>query len=135
MNIREEAKIMADLLRSGHTMLSDSCPVCNNPVFQSKQGHTFCPICNREIIFLKGDQEVSDNVKKSLPHESHTPNNIQSYESKAVPVKEHMFEIVTKKINWILQKLKNETQIEMVERYTKLLLTLSELLKLNENLE
>ncbi len=34
--IREEAKKMADLLRSGHTMLNLACPVCNNPLFRNK---------------------------------------------------------------------------------------------------
>ena len=43
---------MADLLKSGATMLSDICPVCGTPLFKVK-GETFCAKCNKPVVYQK----------------------------------------------------------------------------------
>ena len=53
--IKEEAKKMAELLRSGHTMLNLACPVCNNPLFRNKDNEILCPICNKRVLVKKND--------------------------------------------------------------------------------
>jgi len=43
---------MADLLKSGATMLSDICPVCGTPLFKVK-GEVFCAKCNKPVVYQK----------------------------------------------------------------------------------
>ncbi|MFX0138703.1 MAG: Sjogren's syndrome/scleroderma autoantigen 1 family protein [Candidatus Hodarchaeota archaeon] len=135
MRIKEDAKIMADLLRSGHTMLSDACPICNNPIFKDKQGNTFCPICNRKIVFVQNEQASHTKAKKSIPQESDVSLINQNNENKVALVKKHVIENITEKIHWIIRKLREESQIEMIERYTNLLLTFYEILEKFNKLE
>ena len=48
----EDVKRMADLLKSGATMLSDVCPECGNPHFRVK-GDTFCAKCNKPVVYAR----------------------------------------------------------------------------------
>src|SRR3989442_5690778 len=48
----EDVKRMADLLKSGATMLSDVCPVCGTPLFKVK-GEVFCAKCNKPVVYQK----------------------------------------------------------------------------------
>jgi len=43
---------MADLLKSGATMLSDTCPVCGSPLFRVK-GEVLCAKCNKPVVYEK----------------------------------------------------------------------------------
>jgi UPF0148 protein len=51
-----EVKRMADLLRSGATMLQETCPVCATPLFRLGRD-TFCPKCNRPVAIVKSAEE------------------------------------------------------------------------------
>lgn len=43
---------MADLLKSGATMLSDICPECGSPLFRIK-GEVFCAKCNKPVVYTR----------------------------------------------------------------------------------
>jgi len=51
-------KQIAELLRKGATMLSESCPECNTPLFRLKDGSLFCPMCNKPVVVVSGDAEA-----------------------------------------------------------------------------
>ncbi|WP_449461656.1 Sjogren's syndrome/scleroderma autoantigen 1 family protein [Tardisphaera miroshnichenkoae] len=56
----EDIKRMANLLKSGATMLADTCPVCGSPLFKLRDGQVICPHCNKPVVFVKaGQQEAS----------------------------------------------------------------------------
>lgn len=55
-NKLNEIKRMADLLKSGAIMLSESCPVCSTPLFEFK-GEVFCAKCNKPVAIVKGLKE------------------------------------------------------------------------------
>ena len=60
----EDVKRMADLLKSGATMLSDVCPECGSPLFRVK-GDIFCAKCNKPVIYSRATgppKTVSSNV-------------------------------------------------------------------------
>ena len=48
----EDVKRMAELLKSGATMLSDICPECGSPLFRVK-GDIFCAKCNKQVVYAK----------------------------------------------------------------------------------
>ena len=48
----EDVKRMAELLKSGATMLSDVCPNCGSPLFKVK-GDTFCAKCNKPVVYAR----------------------------------------------------------------------------------
>ncbi|MGD2142812.1 MAG: Sjogren's syndrome/scleroderma autoantigen 1 family protein, partial [Candidatus Bathyarchaeota archaeon] len=45
----DSMKSMAELLRSGATMLSRSCPECDSPLFKLKSGDIVCAKCQRRV--------------------------------------------------------------------------------------
>ena len=50
-------KNMGELLRKGATMLSESCPECNTPLFRLKDGSLICPMCNKPVVIVPADAE------------------------------------------------------------------------------
>jgi UPF0148 protein len=68
-----EVKRMADLLRSGATMLRETCPVCATPLFRLGKD-TFCPKCNRPVAIVKSSEDevrlagrqVLDNLEQVI---------------------------------------------------------------------
>jgi len=53
----EDIKRMADYLRKGATMLSESCPECNSPLFKIHED-VWCPKCNKRVVIVKSEEEV-----------------------------------------------------------------------------
>ena len=53
-----EVKRMAELLKTGATMLSDICPECGTPLFKMGEG-IFCPKCNRPVVMVKSTEDES----------------------------------------------------------------------------
>ena len=51
-------KNMGELLRKGATMLSESCPECNTPLFRLKDGSLICPMCNKPVVIVSADTDV-----------------------------------------------------------------------------
>lgn len=119
MFIKEDAKKMADLLRTGHKMLNLSCPICNNPIFQNKDGVSFCAICNREVI-------MADSVSDKNIEEKEI---ILDKNTKQVNIPSALITVLTDKLNWITQKLEKENQLDIIEKYLKILFDLLNLLE------
>jgi len=121
---------MADLLRSGYTMLNIACPVCNNPVFRNKEGEKFCPSCNRKVVVI--NDQITQNFEK---RENASANNRNSEFISNKDVINSLNEVIPKKMQWIIEKLKTETQLELIKNYTDILSTLYDLLnKINFSL-
>ncbi|RLE53120.1 MAG: hypothetical protein DRJ26_03750 [Candidatus Methanomethylicota archaeon] len=57
---RAKLKEMADLLRSGATMLPQICPECSAPLFKLKTGEIICPVCKRKVIFTKESEQIKE---------------------------------------------------------------------------
>ncbi len=51
-----EVKKMAELLKSGATMLSETCPECGTPLFR-KGKETSCPKCNKPVIIIQSAEQ------------------------------------------------------------------------------
>jgi len=54
-NLGSEVKKMAELLKSGATMLSELCPECGNPLFKIKN-EIFCVKCNKPVVIVKATE-------------------------------------------------------------------------------
>ena len=131
-NSKDNAKIMAGLLRSGYTMLNLACPVCNNPLFRKKDNDILCPICNKKVIIKKEDDVTSDikDINKSEYREKKIIEIDTPFNSNL----NFLIGILEKKINIISQKLEQETQIDSIERYIKVLTEIFDFLnKLKNN--
>jgi len=100
---------MADLLRSGNTMLNLACPVCNNPIFRKKDGDTFCPTCNREVLIVSN--KVVQNNKKQEIYQQNQYTEVFNL----------LYSVLIEKIEVITQKLKNENQIHLIDMYISIL--------------
>ncbi len=53
----EVVKKMASLLKSGATMLEQTCPFCNVPLFRLKTGEVVCPSCGQRFVIVSSDEE------------------------------------------------------------------------------
>ena len=51
-------KNMGELLRKGAKMLSQSCPECNTPIFQLKDGSLYCAMCEKPVIYVPADTDT-----------------------------------------------------------------------------
>ena len=51
-------KQMADLLRKGATMLSETCPECNTPLFKLQDGSLVCSMCNKPVLVVPPDADT-----------------------------------------------------------------------------
>ena len=57
---KDRVKSMADLLRSGATMTSLSCPVCSSPLLRLKNGDLWCGQCQKKVIVVKEGEEYDE---------------------------------------------------------------------------
>lgn len=110
---------MADLLRSGNKMLNKSCPECNSPIFQDKEGNLFCPTCNRQIVIMEGNSSQIDKVTTKKKKGDKKNENDLIDES---------IRVLSKKIDWLLKKIESENQIENLKRLLILLREIYEIL-------
>jgi UPF0148 protein len=51
-------KQMAELLRKGATMLNETCPECNTPLFKLKDGSLVCPMCNKPVVYASANADT-----------------------------------------------------------------------------
>lgn len=58
MAVSIEVKKMAELLKSGATMLSETCPECGTPLFRRGK-ETFCPKCNKPVVIVQTAEDES----------------------------------------------------------------------------
>ncbi|BCS91728.1 hypothetical protein L3N51_00865 [Metallosphaera sp. J1] len=64
MSSEQSVKRAAELLRQGATMLSESCPLCNSPLYKLKNGEIVCPVHGRVIIAR--DEEEEKKLKRGI---------------------------------------------------------------------
>jgi len=55
-NDDKQIKRMADLLKSGATMLFEHCPECSTPLFKIEDD-IWCPNCNKRVIIVREGEE------------------------------------------------------------------------------
>ena len=56
---------MANLLKSGATMLFEHCPQCGSPLFKL-QDEVSCPKCDKRVVIVKAGEQVPDVSKSDL---------------------------------------------------------------------
>ncbi|MHA1680631.1 MAG: Sjogren's syndrome/scleroderma autoantigen 1 family protein [Promethearchaeota archaeon] len=71
-------KKMSVFLKQGATMLDLSCPVCNNPLFQLKNGDKACVICERKVIY-ENERDDLDNGINERDHHPKNPVNLERH--------------------------------------------------------
>ncbi|MCS7104240.1 MAG: hypothetical protein NZ954_01565 [Thermofilaceae archaeon] len=53
----EVVRKMAGLLKSGATMLEQTCPSCNVPLFRLKTGEVVCSNCGQRFVIVTSEEE------------------------------------------------------------------------------
>ncbi|MEZ0289501.1 MAG: Sjogren's syndrome/scleroderma autoantigen 1 family protein [Sulfolobales archaeon] len=96
---REEAiRKMAELLRSGATMLAETCPICGSPLFKLKSGEVVCPIHGRVYIVSK-DEEISKISTETVLNKLET--------------------IASRQIDLLLRRMSEENEFETLEAISR----------------
>lgn len=54
----ERSKRLAEALLKGWKMLSDNCPVCGSPLFETPGGEVVCAVCGTRVILVGSEEEV-----------------------------------------------------------------------------
>ncbi|HID90667.1 TPA: hypothetical protein EYP44_01750 [Candidatus Bathyarchaeota archaeon] len=101
--LSEKRKIerMADLLRSGATMLSQPCPACSTPLFRMPSGEIWCSSCNKRVLILK----ESERPAKAL----------------GLLLLESLEDSLMSKLETIHEKIEDENDIEEIGRLSTIL--------------
>ncbi|EHP68663.1 MAG: Sjogren's syndrome/scleroderma autoantigen 1 family protein [Metallosphaera yellowstonensis] len=84
--VDQSVRKAAELLKQGASMLSESCPVCNNPLYKLRNGEIVCPIHGKVIIAK--DEEEEKRLKRDLLLDSLEETLIESMTSISKRVKE-----------------------------------------------
>jgi UPF0148 protein len=100
--LSEDVRRMADLLKSGATMLSDTCPVCGSPLFRIK-GEVFCAKCNKPVVYEKATA-TGPSAKISPSH-----------------LLDSLEQTIVSKLNEANEALKNEKEPERLTVYSNLI--------------
>ncbi|MFX0104972.1 MAG: Sjogren's syndrome/scleroderma autoantigen 1 family protein [Candidatus Hodarchaeota archaeon] len=127
IEISDNIKKMAELLRSGNTMLNIPCPICNNPIFRKRDGNTFCPTCNRNVLIIS-NKTLQNNIAKGNEIQNNTKQEIASQNRKN-EVFNLLEDVLIEKIEMISEKLRNEVQLNLIEKYTNILVKYFDILR------
>ncbi|TFF97091.1 MAG: hypothetical protein EU547_05275 [Promethearchaeota archaeon] len=138
----KNVKKMAELLRSGNTMLNKSCPVCNTPIFRNQKGELFCPSCNRKVFIVDKDSQQLSREESASNRTSSTINKKKPNKNQLKNINDELVEktsnILKNKINSLLNKMETEIQVNQLREYIHLIKDLYELLfflkKKNKNI-
>ena len=99
-------KSMADLLRRGATLTNLACPVCASPLFKLKSGELWCAKCQKQVIVVK-EGETPLQAAKPL-------------------VLTKLEETIIAKIEEIEERMKNEVDVEKLNKLGTILSSLLE---------
>ena len=99
---REQVKRMADLLKSGATMLFEHCPQCGSPLFKIRD-EVWCTKCDRRVIIVKTEEEIPDLSGSILLGD--------------------VEKIVLSKVQEVSQRIREEEDISRLETLSNLLST------------
>lgn len=100
MSDDENITRMADLLKSGATMLENHCPVCSSPLFRINE-EIWCPKCNKRVVIV-------DESDASLPT--------------SISALNHLEHVLLLKIQEISERISNETDDEKLKQSSELIL-------------
>ncbi|MEM2104012.1 MAG: Sjogren's syndrome/scleroderma autoantigen 1 family protein [Candidatus Bathyarchaeia archaeon] len=95
-NDEQHIKRMADLLRQGSTLTELACPACASPIFKLKNGDLWCAKCEKKVIVVKEEAEVS-KIKSSM--------SLETLEATLLA-----------KIQEIQEKIAEETDVENIQK-------------------
>jgi len=109
MSEANELRSMADLLRSGATLTSLSCPACASPLFKMRSGELWCARCKKRVVVVKEDGEIAEAV--------------------ATPLLEALESTLIRKIEELNEKIRGENEIGQLQRLGEVLSTMLESLE------
>lgn len=121
--IKDEAEKMANLLKSGFTMINLACPICSNPIFRDKKGNTFCPICNREVVIV--DDRISNNKENNKDLNNYSKDLDEKVSSMAIYQKLKL--TVMRKLKEFNQLLESEKDLEISQKIVSVIAQLIDL--------
>jgi len=106
-----EVKKMAELLKSGATMLSETCPECGTVLFKVGDG-IICAKCNKPVVIVKATEEapkvigerVLEKVEQTIYAKIRETNDLMAKENDA----DRLIQLGTVLSNWLtaLEKIR-----------------------------
>jgi uncharacterized Zn finger protein (UPF0148 family) len=122
--MNKDTKKMAELLRQGNKMLNQSCPECNNPLFESQNEKIFCPVCNREVVIVE-----NENDYKKLREKNSQPADFEQKNGEGDLKLKNIHRVIQEKIEFLITILESEKQVDGIEKIIDLIDKLYDLLK------
>jgi len=101
VDMGEDIRKMAELLKSGGTMLKESCPQCTSPLFRRPSGDIYCVNCNRKVVIVETEEEAAKAT---------TPTTLASLE-----------ETILFKLQHLEQEIRDEKKTENLQGLVSLI--------------
>ena len=102
-------RAMADLLRQGATLTELPCPACSSPLFKLKSGDLWCAKCQKPVVVVKEGEQTAEATGPLL---------LSTLEA-----------TILTKIQEIDTKIREEKNLESLQRLSAILSTLLESLE------
>lgn len=112
MNISEDerSKKMAEALLRGWRMLSETCPVCGSPLFETSGGEVTCAVCGVKVILVESEEQASIEEQR-LALERVMSSLMRTLEREVLSARGEVDEDALSRINSILSALEKASSI------------------------
>lgn len=131
-------KKLSDLMKRGWIMLSESCPLesCRCPLMKSPDGQKYCVQCEMWIFDHKPvkKKKFGELVPFKKPRENHTEISKKYTFPKDTRFNHPILQTLTLKLNYLNEKLLNETDVHMIEIIAKDINLILDAIKKCENI-
>ena len=106
----ERSKKMAEALLKGWRMLSETCPVCGSPLFETGGGEVTCAVCGIKVILVESEEQAGIEEQR-LALERVMSSLMRMLEHEVLLVRKEIDEDALSRINSILNALEKASSI------------------------
>lgn len=106
----DRSKKMAEALLKGWRMLTESCPICGSPLFETGGGEVTCAVCGAKVILVESEEQAGVEEQK-LALERIMSSLVRRLEREVLSTGSDIDEETLSRVNSILDALEKASSI------------------------
>ncbi|MEM0017290.1 MAG: Sjogren's syndrome/scleroderma autoantigen 1 family protein [Candidatus Korarchaeum sp.] len=106
----DRSKKMAEALLKGWRMLSETCPVCGSPLFETSGGEVTCAVCGAKVILVESEEQAGIEEQR-IALERVMSSLVKMLERELLSARSEVNEETLSRVNSILDALEKASSI------------------------